>query len=478
MAPSNQLSAVSDAGKPSLAESFRYDKSGNRVSRQLGNSVSTSTFNALNQIASETPGGKIRVAGTTDEPSNVTVQGSPATMLSATNFVGVASVSTGTNTIPVVATDGSGNSRTNSYQVVVPTAAAKSFSFDPNGNLLSDGSRTYAWDGLNRLVKITQGADVFEFAYDGFNRRISEKKNGTLIKRFVWDNHQLVQERDATNQVTRQLLPQGEISGGVPLIYARDHLGSVRDVLNASGATVASYSFDTWGRRTVLGDADATNVGFAGHHELREAGLVLAPFRSFDPEIGRWLSRDPIGEGGGINLYGYVANNPINLIDPNGLWQVTISAGYYYAGKLTFGYNEGKANVGVGVGLGLGAKLDFNPNDKDPNKPSNADPCQSNYGSIRLGISAGVGSGPLGNVSGELSMSSKADDFNNVHGALSGTLTAAEPVFGNRVGGTLSANLYGSGNTGEYTGNIGISTTSSIAVGGMIFGGVSAGISW
>jgi len=241
---------------------------------------------------------------------------------------------------------------------------------------------------------------------------------------------------------------------------------------------VSSYGYDAWGRRTLQTESDIATFGFTGHMEHPAIGLVLTKYRLYDPGSGRWTSRDPLGENGGINLLSYVGNDPVNLWDPLGLWQATISAGYFYAGRLSFGYNEGKANFGLGVGLGLGAKFEFNPNDKDPNKPSNADSCQGKYGSIKLGISGGVGSGPLGNVSGELAVSSKADDFDNVHAALNGTLTAAEPIGGNRVGGTLSANLYGSGSTGEYMGNIGVSTTSSVSAGGMIFGGVSAGVSW
>jgi len=316
---SDQLTGVSVTGQPSLSEVFGYDNGGNRLTRQRGNQVTSTSFNILNQIEAMAAGGKIRVAGTTDEAANVFVGGAAARMLSATNFVANPSVNVGTNVIPVVATDGSGNSKTNNYQVVVPASSPRSFSYDLNGNLTGDGLRAYEWDGLNRLVKVTQGTDVYQFSYDGFNRRVSETKNGTLTKRFVWDGLTLAEERDSANAVTKRFFPQGEVQGTTNLYYTRDHLGSVREVTDSTGAIVASYSYDAWGKHTLLAGTDLATFGYTGHYNHPDLALVFAPFRVYDPETGRWPSRDPIGENGGINLYGYVGNNPVNWMDPLGL---------------------------------------------------------------------------------------------------------------------------------------------------------------
>jgi RHS repeat-associated protein len=95
-------------------------------------------------------------------------------------------------------------------------------------------------------------------------------------------------------------------------------LGSVREVLDATGTLRARYDYDAWGQRTKLsGDLDA-DFGFTGHLHHKETGLILTHYRAYDPRLGRWLSRDPIAENGGINLYGYVGNNPINAFDPTG----------------------------------------------------------------------------------------------------------------------------------------------------------------
>jgi len=81
-------------------------------------------------------------------------------------------------------------------------------------------------------------------------------------------------------------------------------------------ACVAYY--DMWGKRVKLSGTLESEVGYTGHHHHAKSGLVLTWFRVYDPELGRWLSPDPLGVSGGLNLYAYVGNDPINLIDPTG----------------------------------------------------------------------------------------------------------------------------------------------------------------
>jgi RHS repeat-associated protein len=90
-------------------------------------------------------------------------------------------------------------------------------------------------------------------------------------------------------------------------------------VVDDVGNLRARYDYDAWGQRTKLsGDLDA-DFGFTGHLHHKPTGLILTHYRAYDPRLGRWLSRDPIAENGGINLYGYVENNPIRFWDPFGL---------------------------------------------------------------------------------------------------------------------------------------------------------------
>jgi len=94
----------------------------------------------------------------------------------------------------------------------------------------------------------------------------------------------------------------------------------MRAVTDAVGSLKAGYSYDPYGRRTVLsGSAADSDFGYTGHFSHQASGLALAPYRAYDADIGRWISRDPIGLSDGSNLYGYVENNPVNLVDPLGL---------------------------------------------------------------------------------------------------------------------------------------------------------------
>ena len=104
--------------------------------------------------------------------------------------------------------------------------------------------------------------------------------------------------------------------------------------MDATGAVRARYDYDPYGARTanlVTVNPAESDFGFTGHYTHAASGLVLAPYRGYDPGTGRWLSRDPIEEDGGGNLYGYVENNPINLIDPNGAEPVTAAAATTWA---------------------------------------------------------------------------------------------------------------------------------------------------
>jgi RHS repeat-associated protein len=191
--------------------------------------------------------------------------------------------------------------------------------------------QTYLWDAENRLVKITYADNSkTEFIYDGLSRRIriTERNASNTItsdKRYLWsDGNQPAEEREANGTtVTKRYFPQGEqrIGGSDAgyYYYTKDHLGSIREITNASGALATRYDFDLWGKRTKLSGTPDSDVGFTGHHHHAKSGLVLTWYRAYDAEAGRWLSADPLGEMGGMNLYGYVGGDPIRYVDPLGL---------------------------------------------------------------------------------------------------------------------------------------------------------------
>jgi len=106
-----------------------------------------------------------------------------------------------------------------------------------------------------------------------------------------------------------------------PRYQMRDQVGSLRALVDTSGAVVKSVEYDAFGQ--VVSDSNPgleTYVGFAGGLQDRDTGLVRFGFRDYLPDVGRWTARDPIGiVGGGWETYVYVFNNPVNFLDPNGL---------------------------------------------------------------------------------------------------------------------------------------------------------------
>ena len=143
--------------------------------------------------------------------------------------------------------------------------------------------------------------------------------------RYLWCGERICQARNSSDTPIRRYYDEGEqlvtSSGITSYYYAQDHLGSVRDLVNASGTVLASYDYDPYGNptRTTQGGSARADYRYAGLFHYTQSGLYLTHYRVYDPLTARWLSRDPIGEAGGVNLYGYVFQNPINFYDPLGL---------------------------------------------------------------------------------------------------------------------------------------------------------------
>ena len=310
---------------------YDYDAAGNRTTEAIDSLVTGDTINNLNQLKTRQGGtGVMPIRGTTNEPSTVTVNGTLATVKVDNSFEGRAAVTAGNNTVTVVATDVNGNTTTNRYNVTVTGSGSKTLVYDADGNLTSDGTRTFEWDPLNRLTAVTSSTHRSELTYNGLSQRvkIEEKENGnvTSTKNLVWVGSEISEERDGSNTVRKRYYPQGVQVNTTNYYYTRDHLGSIRELTDSSGAVQARYDYDPYGRRTkVSGNVDA-DFGFTGHYYHQPSGLNLALYRAYDADLGRWMSRDPIAELGGINLYGYVGNSPVDSIDPLGLIDLNLFA--------------------------------------------------------------------------------------------------------------------------------------------------------
>jgi RHS repeat-associated protein len=314
---------------------YGYDPAGNRLAETTLSTTNTGRFNNLNQLQNYGPvSGTQTVAGNTSgSVMALMINGQSATVTSGTNFAASVPLPNGTNVVSVVAKPSSGSSTTQRFQVVNAGTVNTLLTYDADGNALSDESgNAYKWDTLDRLVQITYPSGAAsQFAYDGLNRRIQIAEinsSGTVTstKNYLWIGQEMAEERDASNTVTKRFFPQGEQQGGLNYYYTRDHLGSVREMLNSSGTIVARYGYDSYGRTTLVSGTNLATEQYAAMYLHQPSGLFLtragdglSTGRAYDPNTGRWLSRDPIGERWESNLYDYVDDDPIDQMDSTGL---------------------------------------------------------------------------------------------------------------------------------------------------------------
>ncbi len=220
---------------------------------------------------------------------------------------------------------------------------AASYTYDANGNRTvrssGAGTTTYTWDPQDRLVQVSiapaQGAwTTVTFAYDHRGRRVRKTVSQTgsvpVVTDYVYDEDDVIlivetpQTPGATPTVTRVVHGPDvdeplwlDQNGQLHVLHA-DALGSVRLVTDAAQAIVERTDYTSFGAPTRTGTGVRHPFAFTGREWDGEIGLYYYRARYYDPEVGRFLSRDPLGLAAGPNLYAYVENSPTNYLDPSG----------------------------------------------------------------------------------------------------------------------------------------------------------------
>ena len=194
------------------------------------------------------------------------------------------------------------------------------FTYNANGNPISYNGNTLTYDAENRLTSFGT-AMTAGYTCDGL-RAWKESSSGRTY--YLYSGWAPVCEMNASGTVTavntfgaNGLLARQ--SGASDVFYTFDPQGSVSQVLDSTGAIAATQLYDAYG--SLLYGTSSYPFGFGakyGYYTDQETGLQLLTHRYYDPAEGRFLTRDPIGYTGGLNLYGYVANNPVNAADPSG----------------------------------------------------------------------------------------------------------------------------------------------------------------
>jgi RHS repeat-associated protein len=218
-----------------------------------------------------------------------------------------------------------------------------------------------------------------EFAYDPFGRRIEKKTTspqGVNITRYVYDHQDIILELDGSGTIGNRYLhgpgvdePLALNQGGRTYYYHADGLGSIAALTDERGRVVQDYQYDSYGNLHDRQNRVKQPYTYTGREYDRETGLYYYRARYYDAQIGRFITKDPIGfAGGDVNLYGYVLNNPINLVDPWGLWYIDLNLTGSARGTLgpggTIGLLIGSSGInfyyGFGLGVGAGVSATFN----------------------------------------------------------------------------------------------------------------------
>ena len=204
-------------------------------------------------------------------------------------------------------------------------------SYDANGDLAirkkAGDSTAYAWDAAGRLLSVSKnGVVTAKFSYDPLGRRVRRvTASGTL--NFFYDGDKLIADVDSTGHAVQEY---AYYEGSGRLFAVKNTLWSgvaIDNGLNHStigivdyytpNHRIKAYAYSPWGA-TAADTGRIVRQRYAGAEYDQETGLYWMGTRYYDPALGSFLSEDPAGTAGGLNLYQYAAANPVSLFDPSG----------------------------------------------------------------------------------------------------------------------------------------------------------------
>lgn len=217
----------------------------------------------------------------------------------------------------------------------LPSANGVSMTWDTNGNLDAYGTTDYVWTWGNRLAEVhTPTSDTF-YAYDAQDRRTWVKEDN-VVTRTLWSGDDEVGDYADNGTVLRRYIPDGSgamdarlavVDGANAVVWFHtDHQGSVIATTNGAGQPIQFANYSPQGKfgtdqngLTYTSTVSGSPFGYTGRKWDAKAGLYNYRARYYSPELGIFLSHDPIGTKDDPNLYTYVGLDPVNLSDPMGL---------------------------------------------------------------------------------------------------------------------------------------------------------------
>ncbi len=227
--------------------------------------------------------------------------------------------------------------QTGQFNRVASTSSAN-YNYDANGNLVSkaEGKELwrFGWDYENRLTTVSTRKQKVRYLYDALGRRVQTYIVGNKENtKFIYDGQDVLVD-DNSGTLTKYINGDGIdnklklTTNGVSKYFLADHLGSTNGLTDASGNLTEQTSYDSFGNAI---NNLSTRYQFTGREYDNFTNLHYYRARFYDGNLGRFISEDPIGLAGGINLYGYVHNNPQNFKDPSGNIPILIGLGIAWA---------------------------------------------------------------------------------------------------------------------------------------------------
>jgi RHS repeat-associated protein len=299
---------------------YSYDGNGNQTSVVTSSGTINYQYDALNQLTQETLLDGSTILYTYDAVGN---------RLSKT-------VTKGTTTTTNYTYDASNQ---------LTAVNGQTYTYDANGNLTGNGANTYIYDVENRLtqVKNSSGTSLATFTYNNEGKRTSmTTATGTVY--FHYNGDKVIYETDANNNVVADYTwddqgnPVTMTKSGVTYYYHINGHGDVTSLTDSSGTVVAQYQYDAWGNiLSQTGSMASSNpYRYAGYRYDVSTGLYYLMTRYYDPNVGRFITRDSYpgfrNDPLSLNRYNYTDSNPVNNVDPYGYWSFNKSitkSGYW-----------------------------------------------------------------------------------------------------------------------------------------------------
>ncbi len=205
-------------------------------------------------------------------------------------------------------------------------AGDEEFGYDGAGNLTSRTGgvdTTYDYHAHNNLLRSITGSSSASYVYDGNDQRVEKTVDGDTTL-YLWSGSEVVKEYDAMGGPKAEYLMglgrEAIRTNGQWKFYVSDHQGSTRYLVDSSGTVTDEYEYDNdYGQTTNRIGTSYNPYRYTGQQFDDETGFYSLRARYYDPLIGRFTTRDPIGYAAGTNIYAYCGGNPVNLVDPDGL---------------------------------------------------------------------------------------------------------------------------------------------------------------